>query len=89
MSSTVKIENSENTPTPTDDGTEGAATQTVRPPVEREKPQGVDTFVESVQWGILNQPRLSGNRRAIIAIPNELTQEDIDRIKSLLKGVEL
>jgi hypothetical protein len=49
----------------------------------------LDGFLESSKWGTLYQPKLSGNRKAIFAIPDELTQEDIDRIKSLLKGVEM
>jgi len=44
--------------------------------------------ISSVQWGILNQRRVSGNRRAIIAIPDDLTETDIETIKVILKGVE-
>lgn len=42
----------------------------------------------TVSWGILSQRRLSGNRKAVIAIPDELSQEDIDMLKVILKGID-
>ncbi|MBI1804349.1 MAG: hypothetical protein HY033_04555 [Ignavibacteriae bacterium] len=44
---------------------------------------------ESEHWGILSQRRISGNRKAVIAIPDELLQEDIDMLKTILKGIDV
>ncbi len=44
---------------------------------------------ESEHWGILSQRRISGNRKAVIAIPDELLQEDIDMLKQILKGIDM
>ncbi len=40
-------------------------------------------------WGILNIKSISENRKAIIAIPEQLTQQDIESLKVLLKGIEV
>lgn len=44
---------------------------------------------EGEHWGILSQRRISGNRKAVIAIPDELLQEDIDMLKQILKGIDV
>jgi hypothetical protein len=44
--------------------------------------------IETTQWGILNQRKLSGDRKAIFAIPDELTKEDIDVLRVMLKGID-
>jgi|GEM_PF-1870357 len=44
--------------------------------------------IESQHWGILNKRKISNNRKAIFAIPDELTQQDIDSLKLVLKGIE-
>lgn len=44
---------------------------------------------EGEHWGILSQRRISGNRKAVIAIPDELLQEDIDMLKQILKGIDM
>ena len=45
-------------------------------------------IIESSSWGILNQPRVSGNRKVVIAIPDELTKDDVERIRKILGGTE-
>ncbi len=45
-------------------------------------------IIESSEWGILNQRRVSGDRRAVFAIPDELTKADADGIRTILKGIE-
>lgn len=44
--------------------------------------------VEGKHWGILNQRSISGGRKAIFAIPDELTQQDIDTLRFLLKSID-
>jgi hypothetical protein len=43
---------------------------------------------EDEHWGILNQRKVSGNRKAIFAIPDELSQEDIEMLRVILKGID-
>ena len=49
---------------------------------------GLASVVSRVQWGILNQRTLSSNRRAIFAIPDELTDGDIQALRQIIKGIE-
>lgn len=44
---------------------------------------------EGEHWGILSQRRISGNRKAVIAIPDELLPEDIEMLKVILKGIDM
>jgi hypothetical protein len=54
-----------------------------------EKPVNTLTaIIESEHWGILNQRKISGNRKAIFAIPDELSQEDIETLRVILKGID-
>jgi hypothetical protein len=58
-------------------------------PTQEVKPTLSDSLgIESQHWGILNQRKISGNRKAVIAIPDELTQQDIESLKTLLKNIE-
>ncbi|MGD1044592.1 MAG: hypothetical protein ABR936_04575 [Bacteroidota bacterium] len=50
-------------------------------------PKSAFEFSEE-HWGILNQRKISGDRKAIFAIPDELTQEDIDMVRVILKGID-
>ena len=40
-------------------------------------------------WGVLNVKTISNNRKAIFAIPEDLSQQDIDALKVFLKGIEV
>jgi hypothetical protein len=44
--------------------------------------------VDSLQWGSISKPKLSSGRIAIFAIPDELSQQDIERLRTILKGVD-
>jgi hypothetical protein len=57
-------------------------------PIENLQKRSIGEFVESEEWGILNQRKVSGNRKAIFAIPDELSEKDIELIKTILKGIE-
>ena len=53
-----------------------------------EKNQTSSLLVGTAHWGILNQRKLSGDRKAVFAIPDELTQEDIEVLRAMLKGID-
>jgi len=40
-------------------------------------------------WGIFNTKTVSNNQKAVFAIPENLTQQDIDSLKIFLKGIEV
>lgn len=40
-------------------------------------------------WGVLSQRRISGGRKAVIAIPDELLQDDIDMLNKILDGIKM
>lgn len=60
--------------------------QSTQPQTTQIKP--MDSIIESSHWGILNQRKVSGNRKAIFAIPDDLSIADIEKIKMILKGIE-
>ena len=45
--------------------------------------------LKSQNWGILNFKTLSNRRKAIFAIPEGLTEKDIEALKVFLKGIEV
>lgn len=57
------------------------------PSVNREQVSFVDS-VDSLEWGSINKPKLSNGRNAIFAIPDELSDQDIEKLKVILKGIE-
>ena len=44
-------------------------------------------IIETSQWGILSQRKVSGNRKAVFAIPDELTENDISTLKVIIDGI--
>lgn len=48
----------------------------------------VETLFEGLQGGLVYQKKISNNRKALIFIPEDLTQSDIDSIKAIIKSVE-
>ena len=57
----------------------------ITPPVQQ---FGTPDVLTSSHWGILNQKKISGDRKVIFAIPDELTQQDIDTLRVILKGID-
>ncbi|MCH7965089.1 MAG: hypothetical protein IH852_14250 [Bacteroidetes bacterium] len=45
--------------------------------------------ISNQSWGIFNTKTISNSRKAIFAIPENLTQQDIDSLKIFLKGIEV
>jgi hypothetical protein len=45
--------------------------------------------IEGNQWGILSKKNVSGNRKAIFAIPEDLTQQDIEALRIVIKGIDI
>lgn len=55
---------------------------------QSEKPK--DEFgIENVKWGIVTKKVISGNRQAIFAIPEQLSQQDIDSLRLVIKGIDV
>jgi hypothetical protein len=49
-----------------------------------------ETFnILNMSWGLLNVKSLSDKRKAIFAIPENLTQQDIDALKIVIKGIDV
>ncbi len=48
----------------------------------------LSSFLSSQYWGILNQRKISNDRKAIFAIPDELTQDDIEMLRVIIKGID-
>lgn len=70
---------------------EGSVGQVVEPqesPPARAMSPVSGLLTTDYHWGILNQRRVSGNRKAIFAIPDELSTADIEALKLILKGIE-
>jgi hypothetical protein len=55
---------------------------------EPPKRHGINEFVENEEWGILYQKKISNNRKVILAVPSDLSSQDIEGIKTILKGIE-
>jgi hypothetical protein len=45
--------------------------------------------LDNIQWGLLSKKNVSGNRKAIFAIPEDLTQQDIEAIRIVIKGIDV
>ena len=43
---------------------------------------------EGQSWGTITRKKMSNGQEAIFAIPDQLTQQDIDKLKALLKGID-
>jgi hypothetical protein len=61
--------------------------------IEREEtwqisPKGFSNISDQ-SWGILNMKSISNNRKAIFAIPEDLTQQDIDSLRIVIKGIDV
>jgi hypothetical protein len=85
-------------PTPIKESEQSSSAKAKTEPTKRQESQ-IETLTknpslpnigvtESEHWGILSQRRISGNRKAVIAIPDDLSQEDIDMLKVILKGID-
>jgi len=63
-----------------------------QPLARTDQPGGMQTSllsrIDSTEWGILNQRTVSGNRRAIFAIPDNLSHNDVKALKVIIKGIE-
>ena len=57
------------------------------PSSSREKSALVES-VDSMEWGSINKPKLSNGRTAIFAIPDELADQDIEKLRVIIKGIE-
>jgi len=53
----------------------------------REHVSTVDS-VDSLEWGNISKPKLSNGRNAIFAIPDELSEQDIGKLRVIIKGIE-
>ena len=48
----------------------------------------LDETIGEIRWGSLTKLRISDDRMVIVAIPDELTGQDIDKIRIVLKGID-
>jgi hypothetical protein len=71
-------------------------TEPIEPPVIEPKPFPIPqspqpqsfSSLDEEHWGLLNKKKISKDRRAIFAIPDELTQQDIDSLRIVIKGID-
>lgn len=57
-------------------------------PQNTNKQDSIVDLTDSMKWGNIHKPLLSNGKVAIFAIPNELSQQDIDKLRVVIKGID-
>lgn len=60
---------------------------TAKPSIESQRTHTNGFDLDGTHWGILNKKKLT-NGMAIFAVPDQLTQQEIESLKLVLKGIE-